>query len=276
MSVACDLEPILIVSTGRTGTKFLANFLSRFGEVEAHHTTPWSTLMNVLGNARIAGWLPHSVYLWTWRTFKANEFGVTDKAHFVDSNNHLYAFAHYAHEFYPRVKVIHVIRDPRSYVRSHINWTHQRFKSWVASRLIPFWQPNPFLIGEMSISEWLGLEKFEEFCWVWDFKNRYLSRLANLGGVPYLCLRFEDLTGKHAHLALERLLSFVGLSVSVTPSETPAERLNRTTTDHFPDWRQWPDSRCVRLHELCGRQMDKYGYGTEPEWKAKLRIARNG
>src|SRR5262245_52182923 len=123
-------DPVLVVSTGRTGTKFIASWLSAvYADVEAHHITPWSTLINVVGNASLSGLVPQAAVLALWRRLKGRTFAVTNRAFYVDSNNHLYAFAAFARQLYPGVKVVHVVRDPRTYVRSHLNWARQRAKS---------------------------------------------------------------------------------------------------------------------------------------------------
>lgn len=264
---------MLIVSTGRTGTKFLAHLLAAASpEVEAHHTTPWSTLVNVLGNLELAGLVSERVVLATWRLLKGRRFAVTERARYVDSNNHLYAFARLAPRLYPGVRVVHVVRDPRDYVRSHLNWARQRAKSFVANHCLPFWQPNPFLAGEMPLARTLALGRFERFCWIWRFKNQRIAALAG-AGIPYLCLRFEDLVADRDR-ARERLLDFVGVPAPDAARAPAPGRLNPTRRRAFPGWRRWPATLCARLDALCGADMIAYGYGGEREWRLRLRLGR--
>ena len=266
-------NPVLVVSTGRTGTRFIAGLLNQLcPSVEAHHTTPWSTLINVLGNLHLAKLLSESMLLRIWRQLKGREFAMSERSLFVDSNNHLYVFAAYARRIYPHTKVIHVIRDPRTYVRSHLNWARERPKSFVANYLLPFWQPNGYLLGEFSVAQWLALDSFERFCWIWDFKNRYLAGLSHTD-LPYLLIRFEDLTdGPLREKTLDKLGEFMGVSLG-TESEMldlPSIARNDTSSRRFPAWQQWSETRCTQLHRLCGDQMSQYGYGIETEWRNRV------
>jgi hypothetical protein len=261
--------PALIVSTGRTGTRFLAEYLNRhYTDVEAHHITPRSTVINILSNIYLSGFMSERMLLGAWSVLKGRDFGRTDKSCFVDSNNHLFAFAGIARQMYPGVRIVHVVRDPRTYVRSHINWARQRAKSFVANHIIPFWQPNGWLLREVSLGDWLRMSTFERFCWVWDYKNRYLSNIRSTS-TAFLQIRFEDFAGSGTdHPALGQLATFLGLPPpGGSTSDAP---VNQTTNRQYPSWADWPPEQCRQLDTICGEQMRSFGYGTEPEWLEKL------
>ena len=267
--------PCLIVSTGRTGTRFLAEYLNReYPEVEAYHTTPRSTAVNVLSNMYLSGMLSEKMLLSAWSALKGSDYGRTNKACFVDSNNHLFAFAAIAGQLYPDVRIVHVVRDPRTYVRSHINWARQRTKSFIANYVVPFWQPNGWLAREVPLGRWLRMSTFERFCWVWDYKNRYLSKIESTS-TAYLRIRFEDFTGSGGDTpALGELAKFLGLSAA--GEATSHAPVNQTEKRRFPSWADWPAEQCRQLDRICGEQMRSFGYGTESEWLEKLDAGSRG
>lgn len=269
------VQPIVIVSTGRTGTGFLADLLQRrVPQADAHHITPHSTWINLLSNAYLAGLLSKGLLVRLARALKGRHLQRCGKAHFVDSNNHLYALVAVAPEVYPGLKVVHVVRDPRTYVRSHLNWARQRRKSFFANYLLPLWQPNAFLIREMSLSQWLSLSRFERFCWIWDFKNRFIETLAG-SGTPYLRVRFEDLfedLDPEPHF--RRLFEFMELPAPDELRQEVSRPHNETRVRPHPGWREWHPRQCARLHALCGSKMADYGYGVEDEWLEKVRAGR--
>ncbi len=269
-----DVDPVFIVSTGRTGTKFLATFLaSHYPNVEAHHTTPWSTAINIASNAYLARLLSKRVLLGIWEALKGDRYAYTDKDIFVDSNNHLYAFATVARELYPGLKVVHVVRDPRTYVRSHINWSRQRAKSLIANYCVPFWQPSPRWAAQSDGAR-PGLSKFEHFCWVWTFKNELMAKLQGTAH-DYLCIRFEDFVHpKKAGETLAKIAEFIGLQPIVAATAEVQQAVNSTTRQGFPRWQKWSAYRCARLDEYCGLTMKKYRYGREPEWRSKVALGR--
>lgn len=273
--------PVLLVSTGRTGTKYLANLIAGHSpDALVYHTSPHSTVINLLCNAHLAGWAPRSLVVGAWRVLKGREMPDSESgaSHFVDSNNHLYAIARLAPELYPGLRVVHVVRDPRTYVRSHLNWARHRPKSFVANYLLPFWQPSPFMMGEMPWHRSIGFTKFEHFCWIWEFKNRLMEGIAQ-GPVPYHRARFEDLLGPaSAETHINRLLEFMRLPPLRGLPSLAAGAMNSTEIRTFPAWPEWSDEQCLRLELLCGDRMRGYGYGEEPQWIERLdrgRLARS-
>lgn len=274
--MAHNTRPVILVSTGRTATKFLAELFNiLFPEkVAAYHDTRYSTFINLLTNAYLANLLPKSILTGLWYVLKGNEIERCSKPYFIDSNNHLYGFVVIAPELYPDLKVVHLVRDPRTYVRSHFNWSQQRIQSWIANYILPFWQPNPFLMREMSWSEWQSLSKFEHFCWIWIFKNRYIQSLENTA-TSYLRIRFEDLIiGPDPEKYLNQLLEFIDLPTTYNVREYFDRPVNITTQRSLPGWREWEPKKCARLQHLCGALMTEYGYGYEQEWQQKVSLGQ--
>lgn len=267
--------PVLFVSTGRTGTGFFCHLLRNlFPQVEVHHNSRYTTWINIVTNMLLARVLPKDALAVTWKFLKEGELNRCQQNFYIDSNNHLYGLVVLAPELYPDLKVVHIVRDPRTYVRSHLNWARHRPKSFIANYMLPFWQPNAFLLGEMPLRQWLALSKFEEFCWVWDFKNRYIQSLEH-SEVPYLRIRFEDLfASPDPETSLNQMLCFIGLPEVTGMAQQFDHPLNVTKKRSFPDWREWEPARCARLHELCGTMMSRYGYGREPEWTEKVQIGQ--
>jgi len=267
---------LLFVSTGRTGTGFFAHLIaSRYPrQAEAWHITPGSTWLNVLSNAHHARLVPRALLLAAARRQVAGHLRHCDRELFVDSNNHLYALAAIAPELWPALRVVHIVRDPRSYARSHLNLAYERRRSWIANFVLPFWQPNGFLLGEMGPIAWARLGRLERYAWIWEFKNRLLERI-EVSGTPYLRARFEDLFGgPDPGGALARLLEFAGLPPATGLESELATPRNVTGGRRVPGWREWPAATCARFAHLAGARMAAYGYGGEPEWEAKLREGR--
>jgi len=143
-------QPVLVLSTGRTGTKFLASLLSNHFPKSARtqHESSRTRPINILTNMYFAGFIPKVFLPMTWKLLKQRELSKTELDFYIDINNFLYGIPVIEPELYPNLKVVHIIRDPRTYVRSHINWAHQNTKSFIANFWLPFWQPSPLFTGE--------------------------------------------------------------------------------------------------------------------------------
>lgn len=260
---------ILLLSTGRTGTKFFAKLLSGWSdEALVFHASPNSPKLNILSNMVLQGFLPEFILEKAWRHYKENEIFLNDKPLYIDSNNHLYALPWILPNLYPNLSVVHIVRDPRSYICSHINWAHQRKKSYFANFILPFWQPNAFLLGEMGAAEWLSLSQVERFAWIWHFKNNLISKLPERN-IPYYRLKFEDYFEGGSEVSKRALFDFLRLDVKKAHKSTN-EVENVSSKGKAPGWQYWTDAQCRGVQRICGELMSKYGYGAEPNWLERV------
>jgi len=269
-----DTQPILIISTGRTGTIFFARlFADLYPDSASHHERGASRPIQILTNLYFSCLLPKSGLKTAWRIFKGNEIETCEKPFHIDANSFLYGLAALAPELYPNLKVLHIIRDPRSYVTSHLNFQLQKRTSFIANYFIPFWQPNPFLVGEIPLTKIFGFTRFEKYCWIWNFKNRVMDGLENTP-TPYMRVRFEDLfnTANPEEL-FGQVTDFLGLPRMAGIRNKFREPANTSSTTAFPGWHEWTPRQCAQLDSLCGERMKKYGYGGETEWERKLGAA---
>jgi hypothetical protein len=270
-----DTQPILIISTGRTGTIFFSRlFADLYPTLAAsYHERGNSRPMQILTNLHFSHLFPKSGLKAAWKFFKGGEVETCEKSFHMDANCFLYGVAPLAPELYPRLKVLHIVRDPRSYVTSHLNFSRQKGTSYIANYFVPFWQPNPFLVGELPLSKAFGFTRFEKYCWVWNFKNRVMEGLEN-SATPYLRVRFEDLfnTGNPEE-AFGKITDFLGLPRVAGIRDKFREPANTSSKADFPEWREWTPQQAAQLDSFCGERMGKYGYGGEKDWEEKIRVA---
>ena len=50
----------------------------------------------------------------------------------------------------------------------------------------------------------------------------------------------------------------------------PTERINAARLGVIGPWREWPAEDCREIERICQPLMGEYGYGNEPEWRARL------
>ena len=267
-----NTRPILIISTGRTGTIFFARLFADLYPVSAsYHERGASRPVQILTNLHFAHLLPKSGLELGWRICKGKEVEQCEKQFHIDANSFLYGLAALAPELYPNLKVLHIVRDPRTYVTSHLNFSRQKRTSFIANHFVPFWQPNPFLTGGLPLNRMFDLSRFERFCWIWDFKNRIMERLEG-SPTPYMRLRFEDLfNSTDPEPLFKTITDFIGLPPTAGVRDRFREPANTSAKTDFPAWPQWTPKQAAQLQSLCGGRMGKYGYGGEPEWLEKIK-----
>ncbi len=267
-----DTQPILIISTGRTGTIFFSRlFADLYQDAASYHERGASRPIQILTNLHFSHLFPKSGLKAAWKFFKGNELETCEAKFHIDANCFLYGLAPLAPELYPNLKVLHIVRDPRSYVTSHLNFSRQKGTSFIANYFVPFWQPNPFLVGELPLSKAFGFTRFEKYCWIWNFKNRVMEGLENTS-TPYMRVRFEDLfsTTDNPEDLFGNITDFLGLPRVTGIREKFRQPANTSTKADFPEWPEWTSKQAAQLQSLCGARMAKYGYGGEKEWEEKV------
>ncbi len=267
-----DTQPILIISTGRTGTIFFSRlFADLYPASASYHERGASRPIQILTNLHFAHLFPKSGLKFAWKVLKGSEIETCKKLFHIDANNFLYGLAALAPELYPNLKVIHIVRDARTYVTSQLNFSLQKRTSFVGNYLVPFWQPSPFMTGEVAPSKIFNLTRFEKYCWIWDFKNRVMERLENTS-TPYLRVRFEDIFNSNdPEYPFGRITDFIGLPPAKNIRDRFRQPANTSAKTDFPEWPKWTAAQAAQLMSFCGERMKKYDYGGETDWLEKIK-----
>ncbi|NJN43716.1 MAG: hypothetical protein HC806_02575 [Anaerolineae bacterium] len=95
-----NFNSVIILSTGRTGTMFIAKILGETipNASVYHEAGERSRLINILANANLAQVIPLKMPLWAWKNVVAPDLIDNKNEFYIDSNNQLYALApHLSH-----------------------------------------------------------------------------------------------------------------------------------------------------------------------------------
>jgi hypothetical protein len=254
-----------ILSSGRTGTKFLAEFLNaNFETVLALHEPKPSYRLRLYAHAYWAGRVSPRRMAGVLRRHRGQTLREVDADLYVESNPFISGFIDVLDALGPAPIVFHIVRDPREFLRSAFNHGSASGRKWLVSRLLPYWFPDvrPALGDE-------PFTPFSAFAGQWALVNQKLSE----GGercADYHLLRFEDIFDE-AHSGLHRLCAVLGLPFPGPEAALrPDRRINPGRLKRLGSWREWPRERCEILHRICGPLMAEYGYGGEAEWQEKI------
>ena len=261
---------IYVLSTGRAGTHFIQQLVNRLvGNERVTHQSSWSRLANVVGNlSTLQGVTPKLIgpvarFLEPSRppTSTADPLRSLLITHLLGNDS--------TSDF----RIIHLVRDPRDFVTSFMNWKGRGWSGLIAHHLVPMWQPSPLWTGEASLANRMQMTKFEHFSWIWNYKNQlFIDRFA--GKSNYWLVRLEDFSSAAAHQSIIDLCDFL-------PAERPGESELDTTKDvlrskpnasrdsEFPKWPTWSADQVRTLQHHCGSLMKRFGYGLEDAWLAK-------
>lgn len=259
----------LVMSTGRTGTTLLSHLMSNTQiDCDVRHQELGSRFYNILGN--ISGIASQEKIL---LNRKILDFILGEKKNVivVDPLLSMLVYNSYSgNEINDKCKIVHLVRDPRDFVTSFMNWKAGSVKRMILHHFVPFWQPNPWILGQCSLSARLKMSKFEHFSWIWYYKNSlFKNKFSHTEN--YLLLKFEDLVSNQKQ-SLELILKFFGYDdIDIDWIKYPENKINRSNKRYFPNWQNWNKDRAKILDGWCGNLMRYYDYGSEEQWRNLLK-----
>jgi hypothetical protein len=248
---------VFILSTARTGTKTLAEGL-RSDDILSLHQPAFSRLLTIASNFYLQGWLPERRLKWLVSRFREPQILGANCRYYVQAYSLDHLPAKIISQRYSNVYIVHIVRDPRTFVPSYLNWMHTRFKSFVANKLVPGWHPSGFFTGQVSWHKWRRMDEFQKVCWHWTYKNALLERLFE-GDERYTRVRFEDLFGGEPEV-LRSTLDFIGIPYRQEFAALLQQHKNVSHKSYFPTWHECETQKKQQLLEICGEGMQRYGY----------------
>jgi len=253
----------LVLSSGRTGTKFLAEFFSaNHPDVLAVHEPAPSYHLRMLANARLAGAASRGLLIAALRASRGGLERRRAGRTYIESNPFLFGFVEVFGAVFESPFIFHIVRDPREFVRSAINHGSATGRKWLTSSLVPYWFPNVRRL--LHIDE--ALTPVGIFAGQWRLVNEFLSeRGRDLPG--YHLFKFEDIFDSD-HSGLRRMCEILGLEYpDEGASASTANKVNAGKLKLMGNWQSWTPEQCRELDRVCGDLMRAYGYGDEPEWE---------
>lgn len=249
---------VFILSTSRTGTKTLAAGLHS-DDILSPHQPAYSRILTIASNYYLHGWISRRSLEWLVSCTREPQIMNASCRYYLQVFSLDYLPAKIISEKIQNVYVIHIVRDPRTFVTSYMNWMHTRFKSFIANKLILGWHPSGYFTGEMSWKKWQQMNEFQRVCWHWTYKNTLLEKLFD-NYDNYLRIRFEDLFLTRDSNGLKSVLSFVDIPYRERFSAVVNRSENISNKMYFPRWDNWTVGQKQQLLDICGEKMKTYDY----------------
>jgi hypothetical protein len=254
---------IAIVSTGRTGTKALATHLSAaYANVLAlHEPPPTRFTLRRASNKALCGRISKERLTKVLTRHRRQMLAAMSQSVYVESNPGLSGFLDVLGDVFPRLQILHVVRDPRTYVASAINWgVFSGLKGMLVS-LVPYWLPKPQNVrprpDEPSYAKMSGIQRL---AWHWKLVNEFLDRGAALYGERYQRVKFEDLFARDGS-GFARFANWAGLPpTGDLAAAANAENVNASKPAGSRKFDQWSEEEKNSLLHYCAPLMRAYGY----------------
>jgi hypothetical protein len=257
-----EYSPVFILSTGRSGSKFIAALINCSSNITAyheprptlqyfsnyafHHQNEEKVLTNMIDAARmeliLEVFIKNSIY--------------------VESNQCLTFFAPVIAKRFKKSKFVHIVRHPGDFVRSAVR------KGWHKNDSI--WESGRVKMEDKN--QWAKMDQIERLSWLWMETNRFIENFKKqINTQRVLTLKTEDLIKKIE--TVKKLLEFIGAQdidgekieeiqrkkineLYIHPDEPP----NMRKVIHFPTYNEWNDDKKNKLKKYAERLVKLYGY----------------
>lgn len=261
-------QMVFVLSTGRTGTKFLAEYFNAtYDSVLALHEPKPSYLLRIASNAYAAGRVSQQTLVSLYRRERRKILPTLTTDIYIEATGYLYGFVDVLDQITDKPVILHIIRDPREFVRSAHNHGSHSGRKLMATTFVPYWYPSvkQVLKGQRVSSVGISSAK-------WVVINRKLLE-AGPRHPNYHLIKFEELFDE-TNSGLRCICDVLGLDFAASGVVSPSEKVNAGQHKKLDRWQQWSAEQCRELHEICSPLMQEVGYGVEDAWLKKMDQAR--
>ena len=171
-------------------------------------------------------------------------------------------------DLYTNSKLVIIIRDPRTWVQSNMDWgTMYGKRDWVVK--LGLNRLNPKLINDLNyVNKWDTFNRFQKLCWSW---NAIYSIIFNsILTTNSKTFRFEDIFFDFNKF--NNLISFIckfenhKFEKKLISNNILKNKVHQNISYDFPHWKKWNKWHARELENICGDLMKKFNYGSEQEW----------
>ncbi len=259
--------PVFILSTGRSGSKYIAALLDNVANICAfheprptleyfvnyayHHQVEENVLSRMIDAARMESIL--EVYI--------------KEQVYVESNQCLTYFAPVISRLYKQSKFVHLIRHPGNFTRSGVRkgW-YKNDSIWEAGRVKPH-------DNKAHHEQWENMDQVERLAWSWTAINSYIEEFKkSIEPDRTRTFTFEELTQEPSQV--KELLNFIGAQPLLTDEQIkniqnnkineiqihPWEPPNMKKVAHYPRYEEWEQAEKQKLKQHCAGLAETYGY----------------
>jgi hypothetical protein len=250
---------VFVVSTGRTGTQFLAKTFGAWGARSHHEPGPW--WLRHLSNAHASGHLSEARAVALLH--RVRDEALADDRPWFEASCLDHGLVGPLLAAFPEATVVQVVRHPVGYVRSAQDWGAYRFGGRPLN-LLPYRRLAPPQFHPLDVRKrlrWVGEDQFGRLAWAWAAMNRAM-RTQGEGAPRFRTVRFEDLTSAETGpVELGRLAADLGLTV---PEAELAGAVQVRANASRPKAGEWSPSQWQHLVDLTAAEASHYGYEVEP------------
>jgi hypothetical protein len=253
---------ILIIGTGRTGSTFLKDYVkaNRPECVAAHQPR---RVIKFYSNLFLSGrvgteWM--TGYIRRWAASRRRMLQHRKARIYLQSDPWLYGFTPWLEEAFQSPFVIHMVRDPLTYIPSQLNRYNREWWTSVIRKTTPYWLLRGDKTGDFPNGQWRKAPAEVKTAWFWLKNNSFIEENKNQIR-NFLRVKAEDVFAP-GRKGLKEIIDFCGLGIETETAKEPERAGDRNyAPGRFPPASAWPDGTLEAVLDICRPLMERYGYG---------------
>jgi len=236
------MNVFFVLSTGRTGTKFLAQLLNRDPNAKVFHERfkqDFDEYVHAYHDEKSAiAYIKES----RMKLIPNEQSKIYGEITGV-LRHHIKALK----TVFPEARLFHLVRDGREVIRSMASREIMLKSNAISSQIYPK-ESDPFYMA------WPNMDQFERICWYWSTENRFLRE--NIKD----SIQFEGIISDYSYLR-KRLLDEVGLNIPHDIwNDVVKTKINATKIYKIPHWRQWNPKQQGVFEKIAASENRLSGY----------------
>jgi hypothetical protein len=253
-----DRRCIFVLSTGRVGTKTLAALASLSNKIVAlHEPTPKLYGLSSQCYRSNMGTVCDEIFAEAFMTARRERFryALSIGKGYFESSPQVTFLAPVIRNALPQAKFIHVVRDPKAFVRSGMR------RGWYSNHPMDNTRLKP-LNKSKDYKYWEQWDSVEKICWLWKETNVWINRfMKTLPLEQKLFLRSENIFLNKK----EEMNSFFDFLNIPRPSDKwikiiLSKELNAQKTGDFQEVSDWSDELHAKFYRIAGESAKLFGY----------------
>lgn len=189
-------SPVFILSTGRTGTQFFKDYINGTpGNAYCRHEPGPSRRFKFLSNLYLNGKAGSNLIVQTYLGSRKRLFLRNQGLTYIESSNFMFGCIPSLNTHYEDIRIIHIVRNPVDYVKSHLNHGFWRGHKKFFALYIPYW------LEKLEVST--PSDPVDLLSSRWNYVNRQIQTYSESN--KYLRVKFEELFSGDSKLSSSEL-----------------------------------------------------------------------
>lgn len=255
---ATDRPCTFVLSTGRVGTKTLAALAGLSTRIIAfHEPTPKLYDLSSLYYRCHTGTVNNAIFAEAFLTARRERFNyaLSLGKGYVETSPQVTFLAPAIRTAVPQAKFIHVVRNPKAFVRSGMR------RGWYINHPMDGTRLNP-LHQSAEHKYWQQWGPAEKICWLWKETNIWINRfMQSLPMENKLFLHSENIFLNEQE-DIKKFFDFLNIPQPHDKKikKILSKKLNAQKTGEFHEVSEWSDELHATFYRIAGKSAKQFGY----------------